>query len=235
MGMDTTHLPARKPRQYQELAAHQEMPWTTVERLFAAIPEVADLFADIFESAPAWVAPHADMEANLPRAPAAMQARTSTYIKLIDEFGRLTRKEIAQFPGPISDISEIDAQGDGRHFRVAVYHPGETAPWKALDLHQSPFIRSALITPVLGGLKEYRATCVVLLYALSIVVRYRPSVWRRVQEGDLDHLRVLIEAFLYAAARILPEQFWRRFPVSAYTRNSVAHSKRRSFLSRHLC
>ena len=50
-------------------------------------------------------------------------------------------------------------------------------------------------------------TCVVLLYALSIVVRYRPSLWRRVQEGDLDHLRVLIEAFLFVVERILPEQF----------------------------
>jgi hypothetical protein len=59
----------------------------------------------------------------------------------------------------------------------------------------------------LGSLKEYRATCVVLLYALSIVVRYRPSLWRRVQEGDLDHLQVLIEAFLFVVERILPEQF----------------------------
>jgi hypothetical protein len=61
--------------------------------------------------------------------------------------------------------------------------------------------------PVLGGLKEYRALCVVILYALSIVVRYRPSLWRRVQEGDLDHLRVLIEAFLVVVERVLPEQF----------------------------
>jgi len=35
-----------------------------------------------------------------------------------------------------------------------------------------------------------------MLYTLSIIVRYRPSIWRRVQEGDLDHMRVLIEAFL---------------------------------------
>ena len=54
---------------------------------------------------------------------------------------------------------------------------------------------------------EYRAICVVLLYALSIIVRYRPSIWRRVQEGDLDHMRVLIEAFLAIVDRVLPEHF----------------------------
>jgi hypothetical protein len=84
---------------------------------------------------------------------------------------------------------------------------GHPNAWGALDLHHSPFKRSAFLMPILGSLKEYRATCVVLLYALSIVVRYRPSLWRRVQEGDLDHLRVLIEAFLFVVERILPEQF----------------------------
>jgi hypothetical protein len=44
-------------------------------------------------------------------------------------------------------------------------------------------------------------------YALSIIVRYRPSIWRRVQEGDLDHMRVIIEAFLAVAERVLQEQF----------------------------
>jgi hypothetical protein len=46
-----------------------------------------------------------------------------------------------------------------------------------------------------------------VLYALSIVMRYRPSVWRRVQEGDLDQMRVLIEAFLAIVERVLPHEF----------------------------
>lgn len=36
---------------------------------------------------------------------------------------------------------------------------------------------------------------------------YRPSIWRRVQHGDLDHLRVLVEAYLGVVARKLPEPF----------------------------
>jgi hypothetical protein len=74
-------------------------------------------------------------------------------------------------------------------------------------VHHSPFERNALILPIFGTVSEYRAICVVLLYALSIVVRYRPSLWRRVQEGDLDHMRVLTEAFLAVSERVLPEQF----------------------------
>ena len=72
---------------------------------------------------------------------------------------------------------------------------------------RQPFERAALIRPIFGTVDEYRAVCVALLYGLSIVVRYRPSIWRRVQEGDLDHMRVLIEAFLAVVERVLPEQF----------------------------
>ncbi len=206
LGMDTTRLPQKKPRLYRDLTNMADAPWTTVERLFARIPEIADLFADIFDSPAAWVEPSGDMEANFPQGP-TKGPRTRTYIQLIDEFGRLGPKEIAEFPGPISEITEVDAKGDGRHFRVAIDHQGHQHPWEVLDLHHSPFKRSSLLMPVLGGLKEYRALCVVILYALSIVVRYRPSLWRRVQEGDLDHLRVLIEAFLVVVERVLPEQF----------------------------
>jgi hypothetical protein len=35
-------------------------------------------------------------------------------------------------------------------------------------------------------------------------------VWRRVQEGDHDHLRVLVEAYLAVVERVLPEQFLER-------------------------
>lgn len=61
--------------------------------------------------------------------------------------------------------------------------------------------------PLFGAINEYRAAALVLLYALSILVRYRPSLWRQIREGELDHFRALIETFLSEVERILPEQF----------------------------
>ena len=86
-------------------------------------------------------------------------------------------------------------------------HPGHDHWWGALDVHRSAYERSALILPAFGRVRQYRAVCLAILYGLSIVVRYRPSLWRRVQEGDLDHMRALVEAFLAVAERVLPEQF----------------------------
>lgn len=210
MGVTLGHIPERKPRQYGDLDQLPTASWLTLEQLFASIPEVADLFNDIFDGAPRWVNPTYDQDANGHRMTFVgdrPKAVTRAYAQLIDSSARLTKEDIAAFPGPISEIREVPSEGYGRHFRIAVDYDGKDTWWHALKVHHSPFQRQALILPIFGIVDEYRAICMVLLYALSIVVRYRPSIWRRVQGGDLDHMRVLIEAFLVVAERVLPEQF----------------------------
>jgi hypothetical protein len=204
MGLPIASIPQKKARRHQDLANCSPTSWLTLEALFASIPEVGDLFNDIFEAKPNWVKPVYDQIAN---AQMSVVGVTRSYVRLVDDTGRLTKEDIALFHGPISEITQIEQQSARRQFRVAVDHAGKQYWWESLAVHRSPFQPSALIRPIFGTVGEYRAICVALLYALSIVVRYRPSVWRRVQEGDLDHMRVLIEAFLAVVERLLPEQF----------------------------
>lgn len=211
LGIPTETFPRQKPKAYEDLARQHAASWLTVEALFARIPEVADLFLDIFSSKPAWLTPTYDQEANPSFSLYGKKERpATTYSVFVDDSARLTAEDIALFPGPISQISEVASTDPGRHFRVAVDAAGQDIWWDALPVHHSPFERTALIVPAFGVVGEYRAVCLALLYALSIMVRYRPSVWRRVQEGDHDHLRVLVEAYLAVVERVLPEQFLER-------------------------
>lgn len=208
LGVPTADFPSRKPRVYDDLKKQPADAWVTIEGLFARIPEVADLFTDIFDGKPGWVTPIYDQNANQgPSLFRKTERPTTTYAILLDDSSRLTKEDIAEFPGLVSQIAEVASDEPGKHFRVAVDWTGKEVWWDALSLHHSPFERTALIKPLFGKVGQYRAICIALLYALSIVVRYRPSVWRRVQEGDLDHLRVLTEAFLAVVERVLPEQF----------------------------
>jgi hypothetical protein len=211
LNIPTGAFPKQKPKVYLDLGKQPRSTWHTVEELFARIPEVADLFLDIFTGKPAWVAPNHDSSANPPYSLFGKNERPSTtYAILVDSSARLSLEDIANFPGPISQITEVAPDDAGRHFRVAVDATGKDVWWDALPTHQSPLGQTALIVPAFGGIGEYRAMCMALLYALSIIVRYRPRVWRRVQEGDQDHLRVLVEAFLAVVERVLPEQFLER-------------------------
>jgi hypothetical protein len=207
-GYKTSAFPAERPKTLEAVLSLPPEHRHSVEDLFASIPEVSDFFRDIFEGKPRWVRPHYDQMANHAFRLSGPQERVErSYVDLVDDSARLDRDDIALFPGPISEISRIESGRGGRVFRVAIDHTGLDVWWKALSVHHSPFERDALIQPIFGVVTEYRATCLALLYALSIVVRYRPSIWRQVQGGDLDHLRVLIEGFLAVVERVLPEQY----------------------------
>ncbi len=61
--------------------------------------------------------------------------------------------------------------------------------------------------PPLSDFKEYRVLAMGVLYALSILVRYVPRTWRRVEGGDLDQHLALVKTALGVFERILPQEF----------------------------
>ena len=74
--------------------------------------------------------------------------------------------------------------------------------------HLSPFENSgALILPPLGDFNEYRVVAMGVLYALSILVRYMPRTWRRVEGGDLDQHLAIVKTAIGVFERILPQEF----------------------------
>lgn len=198
----------QKPKKPEDLAALPAQSWFTLEQLFARIPELADIYVDVFDGSPAWLRAVYHQASNArPGLYASGERPTASYILLIDGSGRLKAEDVRAFPGPLREITQVASGSHANHFRVAVDHPDASFWYDVLPLHHSPFERSALTLPLFGTLQDYRATCVVILYALSILVRYRPGLWRRIQEGDLDHFRALIETFLTIVERMLPQQF----------------------------
>ncbi|WP_199099497.1 hypothetical protein [Dyella sp. ASV21] len=198
----------QKPKKPDDLAALPADSWFTLEQLFARIPELGDIYVDVFDGPPAWLGAIYQPDLNQRSAfNASGEKATASYILLVDSSGRSKAEDLQAFPGPLREITQVASGRNARHFRVAVDHPGAQYWHEVLPLHSSPFQRNALTLPLFGALQEYRATCVVILYALSILVRYRPSLWRRIQEGDLDQFRALIETFLTIVERMLPQQF----------------------------
>ena len=61
------------------------------------------------------------------------------------------------------------------------------------------------IKPLFGSVSNIFAIHLVLLYALSILARYRPAVWREVMEGSLDHYQSIIAGYYDVFQRVLPQ------------------------------
>jgi hypothetical protein len=134
MGLPINAMPQKKARRYEDLSSYPETSWLSVETLFASIPEVSDLFSDIFEGKPRWAKPVPDQMANagMPLF-GTHKLATRSYVRLVDSTGRLTKEDVALFPGPLAEIAEVVPEGPGRHFRVAVDHPSKNELYIVLN------------------------------------------------------------------------------------------------------
>ena len=208
LGYDTSRYPSKKRQTAKDLnTLHTDMV-CEIRDLFASIPEIDDLFAEVFGGPANWLLVYYDtME-----AAAMTNEQDSTYVKLAHRSGGIPVDRFLSAGWPLSEIKQVvDHEQGGTVFQARVDHVGHEYWWGALPTYSSPFLTGhALILPTLGGIREYRTIAAVILYALSIMARYMPCAWRRIEGGDEDHYLALVKAALAVWERVLPEQFLER-------------------------
>jgi len=209
LGGDVSGYPKQKAGSDSDLARLDATTHSTMAGLFSSIPELGDLFLEIFNQEPSWVIPHSDMDANgaLSGFRAAREAG-ATYIRLLDASGRVSQARLESAGWPLAEITPVQDEDGQSTFRARVDHVGYSTWHGAVPIHYSPFLASgALILPGLAGAEAYRTNALVVLYALSIAVRYLPSIWRRVEGGDSDQYLILVRTAIEIFERVLPEAF----------------------------
>ena len=81
----------------------------------------------------------------------------------------------------------------GRHYESYHTHKGMSA--------------SMVIAPLFGITDDWEVFVVMILYALSIVVRYMPNLWARMLHGDLDYYKAVLFQFSRVAEREMTQIF----------------------------
>ena len=213
LGHDTTIYPHKRAKSLEELGHGQYPPETfcSVRDLFASMPEIEDLFAEIFDGPPRWISVAYDNDSNMRWSSlhTTSNKANSTYGLFIDRSGEISVDGLKGAGWPLAEIQRVnDYKNTGIAFRARVDHVGHDIWWSALPTHSSPFVNgTTILFPTVGNLREYRTIATVTLYALSIMVRYMPSVWCRVEGGDEDQYLALVTAALAVWERLLPEYF----------------------------
>lgn len=210
LGHDTTGFPNKRAESFAKLEKRPPELGCSLRYLFASMPEINDLFSEVFGGSPNWISVAYDTESNRgPSLHATVKKIDSSYALFIDRSGRVAAKSLADAGWPLAEIQQVkDHEGAGISFRARVDHAGHDYWWGALPLHHSPF-RSGetLLFPTVGGQREYRTIATTTLYVLSIMARYMPSTWHRIEGGDEDQYLALVYEALAVWERLLPEQF----------------------------
>jgi len=211
LGYDINLYCPNKARSQEKFEKLPKFATCSLRDLFASMPEIADLFAEVFGGSPKWIMawPDDEIDNSYSFYDGSAKKPESTYCIFHNRACGMTVATLEVAGWPLAEILPVEGfKGVGQAFRARVDHVGYDYWWEVMPVHNSPFgTQNTLLLPTIGRIREYRVIAAVTLYALSIMVRYMPSAWRRIEGGDEDHYLALVRASLTVWERVLPEHF----------------------------
>lgn len=169
---------------------------TSLVDLLGTIPETADIFSDVTSRLPLSLPVYEygfdkiEGEDDLKRA-FVYEIASEYYLKIED----LNKSHFG------FDSYEDDSSPSGR--TRGLFTVSRNSP-RRLPLH-STGDKGYIFQPPLGAVTDILAVHMMTMYALSIIVRYKPSTWRSIVEGQNDAFFPLIQAYYRAHNRIVPQ------------------------------
>ena len=115
------------------------------------------------------------------------------------------KKLIESFLGPFTIVGEYKER-DSNGWRIFVKHQEGTNHFDSYNSHKG-LSASMVLAPLFGRTDDWEVFAVMILYALSIIVRYMPNLWARILHGDLDNYKAVFYQFSRVAERELTQIF----------------------------
>lgn len=131
-----------------------------------------------------------------------------TYAAIYPKGTEITAEELDAYNIGIMDIekeSKENLLGSGDEYFVGkVYHPEDELWWEHIITHKSGYCGTSVIVPFWGTQDPF-VLHLVVLYTLSIIVRYLPETWYEIEHGKLDYINSLLENYLAIFDSVLPK------------------------------
>lgn len=141
-------------------------------------------------------------------APRDEDEEVVTYLTFATAYGGgegITPEYLSGLGFPIAEFHFEPEVMSGNEEIVGAYKHLAKDNWEgAIGLYQSD-VGSSLIAPLWNRKPDMFLIHFMTLYALSIVVRYLPSLWYKIEHGELDHVRALLEHYATVVDAVLPQ------------------------------
>lgn len=117
------------------------------------------------------------------------------------------KEVILSFLAPLTIIGKYRNEQTGSEgWKVMVLHGPDKLHWDSYSTHKG-LSNTVIISPLFHRTDEWDVYAVMILYTLSIVVRYMPNLWSRIMVGDLDSYKAVFYQFSRIAERELTQIF----------------------------
>jgi hypothetical protein len=228
LGIDTSAFAfGERRRDWAKVTGDDKRKFLTLTELLRRVPELrSTIYQSLSAPALSFHIAHSskNMSIRAERATAKMQATgefvapiwgpdpsegptAETYLTFATGFGGgegVTAEYLNGLGLSIKDIKEEhDAVADRKDLTGVYLHPSDEYWHKSLPLYHG-VNGTSLIAPF-WGMSDVFLLHFVILYALSIIVRYLPSLWYEIEHGKFDHIRALLDEYIVVTDRVIPE------------------------------
>ena len=199
-GIDVSDFPASK----KEAAKKADFTISLYD-LLCHIPELQNIMQEIdSEYKPYFLFPSFDMSLShtlsLGQNKSVYQRKfNGSCINLLNLEGKCDydweKQLIESFFAPFTIIGKYkDNQTKSEGWKAFVIHDKDARHWDSYTTHKGLSNR-VIIAPLYNKTDEWDVYVVMVLYTLSIIVRYMPNLWSRIMMGDLDSYKAVFTSF----------------------------------------
>ena len=146
--------------------------------------------------------------------PNGYQSKVSgTYVRLLDASNCSSLALVKKLKGPFEQFHYKGQEENSKQYMAFVKHDTSDKGknfWHYINTHKSSFCYNSIIIPLEKLGDEWEVYAIMILYTLSIIVRYYPNLWRRMQYGEGDKYYPVFQQFAMIAHKILPQVFYEK-------------------------
>jgi hypothetical protein len=217
LGFDLkTHAFEKRPREWGELDKAKQGQLLSLTDLFRRVPELQGVIEEYlgvrplslhvgYASRNQQIRPQQSPGSVVPNLAPPDSLGETTHIAIYPKGSSLTKEYLRSLNLPIQNIGvEYDSLTKYTYFTGSFTHPVGDYWWQHLKLYKSGYSGTSFIVPFWSGISDPFILHFIILYAMSIVVRYLPSLWHDIQDGELDHVRALLEHYLVIVDNVIP-------------------------------
>ena len=208
-GKDITKLPKKKSK-----TSPDEFCFS-FNQLLNCIPELSPLMKMIDKSyKPGFLSPVYSHELNRNYSFSSddkyKSVNNGTYVIFYD-FTKCSNLNTAKsISGRVFQHEDYIDDDGFRGYKVFIQHDKDKHWFEDINIHKSPFCNNTILVPLYDDIDDWEVFVVMILYTFSIIVRYRPNLWRRIQSGEWDQYSAVIQQLALISERILPQIFFEK-------------------------
>lgn len=134
-----------------------------------------------------------------------------TLVSFYTESEKITPEYLNSLGLPFTDIKRLPGLAKDENFITGtLIHPSNIYWYQHIKIYSSSYSPTSIVVPLWNETSDNIVINFSLLYTLSIIVRYLPDMWYRINSGDLNHIGSLIEYYISIVDHVLPLEMLER-------------------------